>query len=55
MLVLGPGHELLQFFIDYLDVLELIQSNEAHSFDYLDIVDQFADVKDLLLFCHTLV
>lgn len=53
--MLGSGHELLQLFVDYFDELELVQPDEAHSFDYLDVVDQLSDVEDLLLFCHTLV
>lgn len=55
LLVLGEGHKLLQLFVDYFDVLELVQSDKAHSLDYLDVVNQFSDVEDLLLFCHTLV
>lgn len=53
--MLGSGHELLQLFVDYFDVLELVQSDETHPFDYLDVVDQFSNIEDLLLFCHTLV
>lgn len=55
LFVLRSGHELLQLFVDYFDVLQLVQPDKAHPFDYLDVVDQFSDVEDLLLFCHTLV
>lgn len=53
--MLGPGHELLQLLVDYFDVLELVKSDETHALDYFDVVNELADVKYLLLFCHTLV